>query len=297
MTRSGCSACTALSASVPVVTTVWRSSSARKEGDFSSRKTAVLLEVTSLSMRDPLAKITTKQWGLAGALRPELRGTAGLAAAPVQPPLDSSPCGRTEARPAPAWTARPAGARRLGRRDGYLDALAQLERARLRERDLDQQHARVGGPSWILRLEPARAHRIRNFLDLPAPGGVAKALGADGCGDTKPDAAGVELVHLGLDARMREIRDGDKVRAAGDGLARLHEARDDDPVDRSHDARLLEHRGQPPRGGGCQGAPGPGGVAIVLGVLERLRGCRARCVEALLPRNLALEQGEVGVRL
>src|SRR5215831_11934638 len=128
MTRSGCSACTALSASVPVVTTVWRSSSARKEGDFSSRKTAVLLEVTSLSMRDPLAKITTKQWGLAGAPRPELRGTAGLAAAPVQPPLDSSPCGRTEARPAPAgqlalraqggsssprWTARPAGARRL----------------------------------------------------------------------------------------------------------------------------------------------------------------------------------------
>src|SRR5262249_12497282 len=87
-----------------------------------------LLEVTSLSMRDPLAKITTKQWGLAGAPRPELRGTAGLAAAPVQPPLDSSPCGRKEARPAPAgqlalrahggsssprWTARPAGARRL----------------------------------------------------------------------------------------------------------------------------------------------------------------------------------------
>src|SRR5262245_3802968 len=129
--------------------------------------------------------------------------------------------------------------------DTNLHALPELQGRPFLKRDLDQKDTGVLGLAGILGLEPAPDHRIRNLFDLALPELPVVSLRGDADLVVEPDATRVELVELGFDPRLREIRYGHDLLSGLQTFAGVGVPRQYDSVDRRDDARLGENRGQP----------------------------------------------------
>src|SRR5262245_4828906 len=104
--------------------------------------------------------------------------------------------------------------------DPNLHALPELQGSRLEPGDLHEQDACVLGLPGVLGLQAAPDDGVGNLLDAAAPREVIPALGRHANLVAEVDAAGVELVELGLDAGLREIRDRHDPLPGFQGLAR-----------------------------------------------------------------------------
>ena len=97
----------------------------------------------------------------------------------------------------------------IRRRDLDVDALAELERSRLRQGDLDRQDAGVDRTAGVRRAGATAHHGIGDLLDRAVPLRWAVPLRRDRDRRPQCDSCGVELVDLGLDPEPVQVGDRD----------------------------------------------------------------------------------------